>query len=327
MINETFLIMMATYNGQDYIKEQIESIQNQTIVNWQLVIRDDNSSDRTVEIIQEFSKQDSRINLIENTGDFHGAYYNFFGLLNEVRDSKQIFDFYLFSDQDDIWENNKLEKLYNFYADKEVDEPVLIYTDMKIVDGNDKEIYPSMQAISGISYTNPISAFLAHKVYGCTIFFNHQLFSILPLPSSDSSVLKYLAHDNFVAKVAALKGQVYFLSDRLIRYRRYGSNVTAKHEYNLSLKRIFKRLLGFSDLAKDHALTYKQTLMTNEILETQGVSESEQEFINKVRKIITRGGIYACYMIVAEGISWGTKGKTLSRAAVLLSGKYKKYLE
>lgn len=101
MQTNKLLIMMATYNGDAFLREQLDSILRQTVTDWSLIIRDDHSSDQTVDIIQEYMAKDERIQLIQNESDFHGAYYNFFGLINAVRQQGAHSDYYVFADQDD----------------------------------------------------------------------------------------------------------------------------------------------------------------------------------------------------------------------------------
>lgn len=327
MKSDSILIMMATYNGEEFLREQLDSILCQTVSTWKLLIRDDNSSDQTRAIIKEYEEKDSRIKLIKNTSQHHGAYYNFFGLLNDVRQNENPFDFYMFADQDDIWDVNKLECLISYYYEKvKTEEPVLIYADMRIIDANGKMIANSMDQLMGIRYTNPISAFMSHKVYGCNTLFNRELFEILPLLPYDAPELAFLSHDNFTTKTAALKGQVYFYNEPTMGYRRYGHNVTNKHEYNFAFKRILKRISKIDELAKDHALTYKQTLVATNLLRQQTSIDTELLFLDKVEKIINKGGLNAVKMVWKEKIDWGNRVKTISRFLVLSSKLYKKYL-
>lgn len=328
MKSDSVLIMMATYNGEEFLREQLDSILCQTVSTWKLLIRDDNSSDQTRAIIKEYEEKDSRIKLIKNTSQHHGAYYNFFGLLNDVRQNENPFDFYMFADQDDIWDVNKLECLISYYYEKvKTEKPVLIYADMRIIDANGKMIANSMDQLMGIRYTNPISAFMSHKVYGCNTLFNRELFEILPLLPNDAPELAFLSHDNFTTKTAALKGKVYFYNEPTMGYRRYGHNVTSKHEYNFAFKRILKRISKIDELAKDHALTYKQTLTTIHLLRNQVSSESEKELLNQIETIIKRGGFYALKKVQSEKIDWGKPVKTLSRTVILFSKLYKKYIK
>lgn len=76
---------MATYNGEKYIKEQINSIINQTYTNWKLLIRDDGSKDKTVEIIKEYEKKDDRIKLLEDNKGNLGFIKNLLSFLIKMR--------------------------------------------------------------------------------------------------------------------------------------------------------------------------------------------------------------------------------------------------
>ena len=101
-------ILMATYNGEKYIREQIDSIISQTYSNWTLLIRDDVSKDDTVKIIKEYEKKDKRIKLLEDNKGNLGFVKNFEELLKNSSE-----DFIMFSDQDDYWLEDKIEKYIN----------------------------------------------------------------------------------------------------------------------------------------------------------------------------------------------------------------------
>ena len=111
------LILMTTYNGEKYLSKQIDSIINQTYQKWKLLVRDDGSSDRTKQILSEYEKKDSRITVYQNTTDKHGAYLNFWTLIHEARQNYPNYDYYFFSDQDDVWELDKIEIMIN-HAEK-----------------------------------------------------------------------------------------------------------------------------------------------------------------------------------------------------------------
>ena len=97
-------ILLSTYNGEQYLKEQVKSIQDQTYQDWQLLIRDDGSTDGTVEIIQELVAQDERIRFInEGTVENLGVIKSFHTLLKYEKA-----DLYCFSDQDDVWLPEKI---------------------------------------------------------------------------------------------------------------------------------------------------------------------------------------------------------------------------
>ena len=103
-MNPKIEILMATYNGEKYIGEQINSIINQTYTNWNLLIRDDGSKDKTLNIIKKYEKMDNRIILIRDNKDNLGFVKNFEELL-KISSSELI----MFSDQDDVWKKDKIK--------------------------------------------------------------------------------------------------------------------------------------------------------------------------------------------------------------------------
>lgn len=109
-------IIMAAYNGQEYINEQLESIKNQTYRDWRLVVRDDGSSDKTVDILKKFAKEvEQQVIIKVNEEPSGSAKRNFARLLQDVQNSSYV----MFTDQDDIWKKDKIEVTYNAMLDAE----------------------------------------------------------------------------------------------------------------------------------------------------------------------------------------------------------------
>ncbi|WP_027623957.1 glycosyltransferase [Clostridium lundense] len=325
-MSESVLIIMAVYNSERFIREQLNSIINQNYKNWNLIIRDDNSCDNTIKIIQEYSQKDKRINIITNRSNKHGAYYNFHTLINECKNLKK-YDYYMFADHDDIWLPDKIEDMliyFKLHTNSSV--PSLLYGDMKIIDENSTIVLDSINKVLGIRYKNRISTFFSHSVFGCNTLFNYALFNIVPAIDTSQCYVNFLSHDNFYAKYAAIKGKVMYYDKTVMLYRRYANNVTAKHEYEFTIKRIFKRIFKFSELAKDHALTYKQSLCAIDIMRKNGLSIEEENIVEKIQKGILIGGLYSIGLILKYRISWGKPVKTISRSLVLITEIYKKYL-
>jgi len=112
----------------------------------------------------------------------------------------------------------------------------------------------------------------------------------------------------------------------MMSYRRYGTNVTSQHAYDFKLKRILKRLTALEELAKDHALTYRQTIATLERMKRLPLSDGQKKLLKTVETILDRGGIYAVKQISKHHIDWGKRVKNVSRSLVLCLGMYKKYM-
>lgn len=175
-------ILMATYNGEKFIKEQINSIINQTYTNWSLIIQDDGSKDRTAEIIKGFD--DPRINIRESPEKMHGAYYNFHSIANQEKLSDMRYDYYMFCDQDDIWDSDKIEKMFLFLSKEDNNEPVFCYADMRIIDEKGKKQSSSICKSQGLEYVNRESLFFSHIIYGCNTMSNLYLSGMAGLPAT-----------------------------------------------------------------------------------------------------------------------------------------------
>ena len=123
-------ILMATFNGERFIKEQLNSIGRQTYKDWRLIIRDDCSTDKTCEIIEDFMKEfPGKIKLYKNIKPSGGAKYNFLNMISDIEHN-----YVMFADQDDVWHPDKIKisflemKKTEKYAGEGV--PVLVYTDL-----------------------------------------------------------------------------------------------------------------------------------------------------------------------------------------------------
>lgn len=223
-------ILLATYNGGKYLKEQIDSILNQTYSNIRLIISDDCSKDKTKEIIKEYEKRDNRI-----ISHFHetnlGYVKNFEFLLSKVEN-----EIYMLSDQDDFWLPEKVEKTYKKLKETNSD---LIFTDLEVVDKNLKQIYPSFNDYMKLSrkiikYKGSYKLqYLYNCVTGCTIMSKKKFLKlILPLPTDS----KYAIHDTWIACTVANLGKIEYLNEKTIKYRQHGNNQVGtdkiSHKFN-----------------------------------------------------------------------------------------------
>lgn len=326
-MERSVLIMMTSYNGEKYLEEQIESIRQQTYTSWEMVIQDDGSKDRTIEIINKFVSIDDRIRLWKREKEArHGAYYNFHSLINKVRETESLYDYYMFSDHDDVWHKDKIEVLIKEAAMENENVPLILYADMQVINGDGKESIKSMNSVIGMKYNNRYSPFYCHSVFGCNVLLNQKLFFAAPPVEVDSDICSIISHDNYLTKLAALTGKVRFVNKVLMSYRRYGANVTAKQEYSIGMKRILTRLCSLNGLAKDHALTYNQTLFAIKQFRGLSLPEGKIKLLNTIESSLKNGGLTALITVNLLDISWGNKVRTMSRKIVLLLGLYKKYL-
>lgn len=214
-------VLMATYNGEDYIEEQIESILNQSYTKWKLYIRDDGSTDNTLEIIEKFSaKYPKKIFLVKDDKKGLGAKGNFKELMRYSSN-----DYCMFSDQDDIWLKDKIEKSFEKIKSLEelygIDTPILVHTDLRVVDENKKIINNSFWKYQNLNPNNiQLRKLLVENIVtGCTMIINKPLLNL-----SKNIPKESVMHDAWIALVASAKGKVYSLDEQTILYRQHSKN-------------------------------------------------------------------------------------------------------
>ncbi|HGA3610292.1 TPA: glycosyltransferase family 2 protein [Streptococcus agalactiae] len=209
-------ILMATYNGEKFLAQQIESIQKQTFKEWNLLIRDDGSSDKTCDIIRNFTAKDSRIRFINENEHYNlGVIKSFFTLVNY-----EVADFYFFSDQDDVWLPEKLSVSLEAAKHKASDVPLLVYTDLKVVNQELNILQDSMiRAQSHHANTTLLPELTENTVTGGTMMINHALAEKWFTPND------ILMHDWFLALLAASLGEIIYLDLPTQLYRQHDNNV------------------------------------------------------------------------------------------------------
>lgn len=200
-------VCIPTYNGERFINEQIDSIVNQLGPNDEIIISDDSSTDQTVEIIKSYA--DPRIKLFENQ-KFASPVFNIEHALKHA-----LGDTIFLADQDDIWENNKVELLL-----KKLKIHSLVVSDGQIINHNGEVIAPSIFNILN-SKNGFTKNFMKNSYMGCCMAFNKDLLkSILPFPKGIAM------HDLWIGLIAEVYGNPVFVPEKLIRYRRHEQNET-----------------------------------------------------------------------------------------------------
>ena len=239
--NVSIDIVLATYNGEKFLHEQLESIQKQTFQNWRLLIRDDGSWDNTIAILEEFVENDKRISLIRDNENNLGPCKNFEVLLKHTEA-----EFIFFSDQDDVWPSNRIEKLIGFLntlpKGEVVLHPLLLHTELKLIDAGGTIIADSYYTtVKRNPYRKELSRILVRNiVIGCSMLINRNMRDlILPFPEN------IVMHDYYLAIVAELFGVRHFLPGSFIFYRQHEGNVVG-----VSLKKtgLFRKLNTFLHL-------------------------------------------------------------------------------
>lgn len=230
-MNKMVSVAVATYNGERYIKEQIESILENLSKKDEIVISDDGSNDNTIKIIEDIIKKDDRVKLIE--GPKKGIKENF---QNAIENTKG--DYIFLSDQDDIWFKNKVDTVKKYLDNEKVS---IVVHDNIVIDNNMKIIYESLfdfrKSGNGI-----IKNIYKNTYIGCCMAFKKELKNkILPIPNN------ILMHDQWIGVIGELYGKSIFIKDKLIYYRRHGDNNSSfKHfKMKVMLKNRIKFIYSF----------------------------------------------------------------------------------
>lgn len=209
-------VCMATYNGERYIRQQLLSILTQLAEGDEVIISDDGSTDKTLDIIADFT--DQRIRVSKNLGQT-GPLGNF-----QQAISLATGNFILLSDQDDIWHSTKVEDMRQLLQDYD-----LVLSDCQVVDENGVVIHKSFFKYRG-SKPGFWNNLLKNSYIGCCMAFRQEITHyILPFPP------QVHMHDWWIGLLVETKGIVYFYPKPLIQYVRHGKNASPTGEGGYSL--------------------------------------------------------------------------------------------
>lgn len=280
------LVMMATYNGEKYVAEQIDSILAQEGVNVTLLISDDGSSDNTPSICNRYAENASSVQFTVNENN-KGLARNFMDMLYGA--DSTAFDYFAFSDQDDYWMSNKLVKAIEAISSAG-EGPRLYYSDVCNVDEHLNGESREYGAFA--SYANSLGLLLTvNWASGCTMVFNSAFASALQqyVPGDWPRI-----HDGWVHLVArVLNAQVPDLDHAYIKRRISGQNQVGERGLNsLSGKRI--KIIASSLLTpSDHGLTEAASLLLDGYADSMSSEDKElvSRFVDGRHSIVKRLGM------------------------------------
>lgn len=217
-------ILLSTYNGEAFLSEQLDSILAQTYSEWQLIIRDDDSSDSTLEIIKSYQQRvPGKIELYEG-GVGGNASSSFMSLLNY-----SSANYLMFCDQDDVWGKDKVERSLEALLQLEKENPkALVYTDMEVVSSELKPLFSSFvkhQKLDPRWAEDQYAVFVQSMAAGCTMIFTKAL-----VKSLHPIIAPLFQHDHWLLIHAAFYGKLAFLEERTIKYRQHNENAVGSHE-------------------------------------------------------------------------------------------------
>lgn len=221
MDKKTIAVLLATYNGERFLREQIESLYAQTIKDWTIYVHDDGSTDGTKAILDEYAEKKDNFVVLDYPSQ-KGASNNFFSLLKRVDAS-----YFFFADQDDVWMSNKMEKCLGRMLQIEkstISKPVLVCCDACVTDEKLKVVSPSLWERSGAHpefLTNFNESAATPFVTGCTMFLNKAAKESVLWNVTDKATM----HDAFITLcVFKACGIVEPIRESLMYYRQHGEN-------------------------------------------------------------------------------------------------------
>ena len=222
-LNSEIFIVLAVFNGADFLGEQLDSLIAQKETRWTLLIRDDGSTDNTLEICQRYAGRDARIRLVTDEHGATGSARDNFNLLLQAAFSQGA-EYIFCCDQDDVWEPDKVGLVLDQLRDLEGQggAPSLVHHDFVVVNESLETIagsFVELMKLQPHDEHNPQRLISRNEVTGCGMAFNRALLDIA-LPISDRAVM----HDWWLGMCAGFFGRLAFMPERLSKYRQHDSN-------------------------------------------------------------------------------------------------------
>lgn len=281
-------ILMATYNGEKYVAEQLDSLFSQTVQYFDLFIQDDCSTDRTVEILRRYEKKHPEwVHVAVNEVNSGAAKNNFMRLMIEHKN-----DYVMLCDQDDVWEPEKIQTELDAMRQAEAvfgkDTPLLVHTDLTVVNVQMKQIAPSFRKMEHLNYrlTGLNRLLVQNTVTGCTAMMNRSLADMInQMPAS------FIQHDWWLVLVASAFGKIVPLAEqRTVRYRQHGNNQVGARDAG-SAQYLFGRLTDVNTTKERVEQTYRQAAAFLETY-TDLLSKEQKELITTYCAIPALGKLW-----------------------------------
>lgn len=253
MKKPTVAIIMSTYNGENYLREQIESLLQQEEVEVSIFVRDDGSQDTTLEILESYKEH---LIFVKDDGQNLGIGNSFMEALYQAG---LEYDYYAFCDQDDVWLPNKLLQAVEMIGS--IPKPTLYCSNQLLVNQDLEQIGLRHQRTLD---TSSLQILNNNLVTGCTMVWNKELQAVLidPKRRPSSALLNVRIHDVWVAMVASIVGEILYDSNAFIYYRQHEQNVVGAKKENI-YKNWYKKL-------RNKSKRNGRSLLAKEIVEKFG---------------------------------------------------------
>lgn len=288
-------VILSSYNGEKYIRQQIDSVLSQTYSDFIFFIRDDGSIDGTVDIVESYA--DRRIYF--ERGCNLGIIGSFSILLKKALDYGCEYVF--ICDQDDIWYGNKLELFLNVFVNK--DKPLLVFSDFASIDEKGDLIDSSYIRSSRVRIPldgNYFPKVLAQPyIFGCACAINRQLLELIfPLPDGIEM------YDSWISLSAALIGEIYFLDIISISHRFHCSNATGRLNQDSVLSRMKRLTLQFRNQCENTSLRLRQVSILKKRY-CDNMKSTDYKMLDSIDKVMRKGGFALLKEVRKNNISRG----------------------
>ena len=232
---DSLTVMMSTYNGELYLKEQIDSILSQQDVQLELYIRDDGSSDGTIDILDEYSHL---VNIHVCLGNNIGVIKSFEELILTVPHNSE---YYAFADQDDIWYSNKLSAAVKMIKEHNNDVPLLYSCNQNCVDSNGVFLYKRLPDDGIAIQPTILNTFFQNNYCGCTMVLNIKLLNNIIFSYKTAGKSLRVVHDTWAVTVAQATGEMIYDANPYMDFRRHDNNTSTS---------LYGKNIRFSDSLK-----------------------------------------------------------------------------
>lgn len=292
-------IALATYNGERFIRQQMDSILSQSLSNFEVVICDDCSTDSTVHILKEYASKDSRIKFFENKHNL-GYKKNFEKIISLCQG-----EYIAFCDQDDIWEPDHLKILI-----QEIGSNDCVCGNALLIDSNGNSLRRTMREIIPIRiFPQNTEDIFSHEVYGnivqgaASMIRQSLVKKIIPIPDS----VKY--HDWWIALNACNNNGCKYVDRILLKYRQHESSITNKKFFGIA-----DALSIFFKDTHEKKEYYKEVAMMLNELKREGSSPSFQYKIDSATRFYEA-------LAYRKDFLWRTKHYISNYRTIQLSSK------
>ena len=280
--NKKVIVLMATYNGAPYLREQLDSIIHQSYNNIEIMVRDDGSTDGTIDILKEYENK----NLIQvSYGKNIGVMKSFLGLAEKAGEA----DYYSFADQDDIWLPEKISRAVEHLEKGDNELPQVYFSDFDFYDGKMNYVrrFPTL--------TRPYSLVRtlvgSQLGVGFTLVFNHTVKKLIE--ESKPTKMKIYAHDHWVTLMGLALGEMIYDPVVTTKHRRHEKNASdyKTNFFELQKERVKHFLIGNEQRIMIDTLYYFYKLYKEEM--TDEKRKKFELFIN--RKYSLTKAIKKCF--------------------------------